>query len=195
MLALRTCHANLSAYNDFRWPESGPVWCPDWEETPRCGNGLHGLLWGEGDGSLLDWASDAKWLVVEIDETAVIDLGGKIKFPSGVVVHCGDRVSSTQFLMQHGPSNKAIAGARQDSPGSATQKGGYHSTQKAGDGSTQKAGHGSVMIIRYLDWEHNAYRVATAIVGENGIKPDTWYRFNCESGEFVEIPDSEMEGK
>ena len=44
----------------------------------RCGNGLHGLLWGEGDGTLLNWAPDARWLVVEVDASTIVALSGKV---------------------------------------------------------------------------------------------------------------------
>lgn len=87
VLALRTCSADMTSRNDFVWPESGHVECPDWQATQECGSGLHGFLWGEGDGSMLDWSPDARWLVVEVDEDSFIDLGGKIKFPEGIVVH------------------------------------------------------------------------------------------------------------
>ena len=88
-LVLRTCAADMTSYGGFRWPESGPVSCPDWKPKPVCGNGLHGFLWGEGDGSLISWDADSRWLVVEVDPTTVVELKGKVKFPTGVVVFCG----------------------------------------------------------------------------------------------------------
>ena len=88
VLVLRTCKADLTSYGGFRWPESGPAEAPDWRPDAECGRGLHGLLWGEGDGSLLDWSAGAKWLVVEVEAADIIDLGGKVKFPRGVVAHC-----------------------------------------------------------------------------------------------------------
>jgi hypothetical protein len=71
-LILKTTNPDLTSRNGFQWPDSGYVECPDWDPAPQCGNGLHGLLWGEGDGGLLNWDSDAKWLVVEVDEEDVI---------------------------------------------------------------------------------------------------------------------------
>ncbi|WP_445081510.1 DUF7666 domain-containing protein [Martelella alba] len=44
VLVLRTCNSDMTSRNDFVWPESGLVECPDWEPTEECGNGLHGLL-------------------------------------------------------------------------------------------------------------------------------------------------------
>ena len=52
VLVLRTCAADMTSYGGFKWPKSGPVKCDDWKPRAECGNGLHGLLWGVGDGSL-----------------------------------------------------------------------------------------------------------------------------------------------
>jgi hypothetical protein len=90
VLVLRTCSADLKSDNDFQWPESGPVEAPDWSPTPECGRGLHGWLWGAGDWSMKSKDPGAKWLVVEVAKADVIDLGGKVKFPRGVVVACCD---------------------------------------------------------------------------------------------------------
>jgi hypothetical protein len=95
VLVLRTCAANgdccdnpaRNHHDPFRWPESGHVVCPDWDATPGCGHGLHGLLWGAGDVSLLSWATDARWLVLEVPAATVVCLdGGKVKFPTCEVV-------------------------------------------------------------------------------------------------------------
>lgn len=51
---LRTCSADMTSHGDFRWPKRGRVEAPDWKPTAECGNGLHGLLWGESDGTLLN---------------------------------------------------------------------------------------------------------------------------------------------
>src|SRR4030067_272806 len=130
VLILRTCNADMTSHRGFIWPEAGPVEDPDWKQTPNCGYGLHGLLFGEGNGSLLNWRADARWLVVEVDATSVVNIGGKVKFPRGVVVHCGDRQSATSYLAArtHG---RAIVG------GTATA--GYGGTATAGDGGTATA--------------------------------------------------------
>ncbi|MEO7327295.1 MAG: hypothetical protein ABI193_01870, partial [Minicystis sp.] len=91
VLVLRTCAADMSSHGGFRWPESGEVSAPDWKPKAECGHGLHGLVWGEGNGQLLSWERDAKWLVVEVEARAIVDLDGKGKFPCGTVVHCGTR--------------------------------------------------------------------------------------------------------
>ena len=81
-LVLRTCNSEMTSHGGFEWPESGPVSCDDWDPTPRCGGGLHGLLWGEGNGMLLSWDSDARWLVVKVKTCDVVSIDDeKVKFP------------------------------------------------------------------------------------------------------------------
>ena len=45
-LFLRTVSADGSSYGGFKWPlkVGARVTCPDWNERPECGGGLHGLL-------------------------------------------------------------------------------------------------------------------------------------------------------
>ncbi len=94
VLVLRTCGPDLKSEAEssggFQWPESGPVECPDWDPKPSCGNGLHGLLWAQGDYGMTSKRHDAKWLVVEVlaADIVSIDNGQKVKFPRGTVVLC-----------------------------------------------------------------------------------------------------------
>lgn len=159
VLVLRTCNADLTSYGGFVWPKKGRVRCKDWNPEPVCGGGLHGLLWGEGDGSLLSWAEDAKWLVVEVDANDVVSLTGKVKFPAGRVVHCGDRESATSYLRDNGGDGKAIVG------GTAT------------------AGDRGSLAVKF--WDGVRYRVVAADVGENGIEPNVPYR--VENGKLVKV--------
>lgn len=155
---LRTCADDMTSRNGFVWPESGPVEAPDWYPAPECGHGLHGFLWGEGDGANASWASDAKWLVVEVDAAEVVDLGGKIKVPRGVVVFCGDRYAATAYLAANGAHGRAIIG------GQAT----------AGDG-------GTVCVWR---WDGSRMRLVIGYPGEDGILPNVAYK--CDpSGKLV----------
>ena len=92
VLVLRTCSPDMTSHNGFKWPKSGAVKAPDWNPQAICGFGLHGLLWGEGEGAHLNYSADAKWLVVEVSAKSIVDLKGKVKFPAGKVVFCGDRL-------------------------------------------------------------------------------------------------------
>ncbi|WP_212005777.1 hypothetical protein [Chitinophaga sp. HK235] len=105
VLILRSCNSDMSAYGGFKWPVSGPVeaptewnseWGPKpydiklgWSKDASCGAGLHGWLWAHGDFGLKSRDPKAKWLVVEVSEDDISDLGGKVKFGSGVVLLTG----------------------------------------------------------------------------------------------------------
>ena len=88
VLVLRSCNADGTSYNDFKRPlkVGSVVKCPDWNPKAECGNGLHGLLWGAGEGNLLNWKSDAQWMVLEVLLADVVMLGGKCKFPSAKII-------------------------------------------------------------------------------------------------------------
>ena len=150
VLVLRTCRQDMSAYGGFKWPTEGPVEAPDWIANDQCGNGLHGALWGEGDGGIFNWDPDAKWLVVSADEKTIVDLKGKVKFPRGTVVYCGDQRGATEYLKAHGGAGRAIIGA--------TAVAGHYGTATAGDGGTATAGyrgtaaagdHGTATVGKY----------------------------------------------
>jgi hypothetical protein len=100
---LRSCASDMSAYGGFVWPRSGEVSCPDWKPARECGNGLHGLLWGEGSVSLT--AQDdpnANWLVCAVWTTDVVDLGDKVKVPRSFVVFTGSRFDAVAELQKLG---------------------------------------------------------------------------------------------
>ena len=139
-LVLRTCNADMISTNGFIWPASGPVECPDWSPEATCGNGLHGLRWGEGDGGLLSWDPDAKWLVVEVETASIVDLAGKVKFQRGEVIHCGDQLSATSYLLSRAPGH-ACVGAAVVAGHRGTATAGYGGTATAGYEGTATAGH------------------------------------------------------
>jgi len=157
VLVLRTCASDRSAHGGFVWPESGPVSCSDWDPRPVCGFGLHGLLWGCGNGGLLAVGdADAKWLVVEVIASEIVSLDGgeKVKFPRGVVVFCGDRKGATDYIYSRkpgavvgvsvdaGPNGSALGGDASTVTGgyASTVTGGYASTVTGGDASTVTGG-------------------------------------------------------
>ena len=208
VLVLRTCKADMTSTNNFRWPDSGPVECPDWKPTAECGHGLHGWLWGEGDGPLGNWSSNAKWLVVRVAKADMIDLKGKVKFPRGVVEFCGERLAATQYLAAHGAAGRAIVGhtATAGNSGTATAgdsgtatagyygtatagdfgtaTAGYSGTATAGNSGTATAGRNGVLAIAWWDDAAQRRRVAIGYVGENGIEPATRYRLDAK-GNFI----------
>ncbi len=199
-LVLRTCASDLTSRDgQFQWPASGEVSAPDWRATTECGNGLHGFLWGEGDGDLASWDAEAKWLVVEVEAATIIDLEGKVKFPRGNVVFCGDRLAATTFIQEHGASGKAVVGgtatagdsgtATAGDSGTATAgdrgtatagdsgtaTAGYSGTATAGDSGTATAGDRGTILIKHWDGKTGRYRIAIGYVGEDGILPNREY--------------------
>jgi hypothetical protein len=214
VLVLRTCAADMTSYGGFTWPESGRVEAPDWEPLPHCGNGLHGLLWGEGDSGLANWNDDAKWLVVEVEKESIIDLVGKVKFPRGVVVCCGTRFEATAYLYEHGGKGYAVIGgtatagdwgtatagdwgtATAGDEGTATAgdegtaTAGYEGTATAGGRGTATAGDwgtataGDWGTITIKRWDGERHRFSIGYISENGLEANVPYRLD-QNGAFV----------
>ncbi len=154
-LVLRTCSADLTSHGGFRWPDKigAVVEAPDWKKDNKCGHGLHGWLFGQGDHDCSSTVgdTDAKWLVVEVGLSDLIALGGKVKFPRCTVRHIGDKASATQFLIANEPraAGVAVIGATLQAGdkelcqvgayGTATA--GYKGTATAGNEGTATAGY------------------------------------------------------
>ena len=167
VLVLCTCKNDMTSRNGFKWPESGEVTCSDWLPNKVCGNGLHGLLKGEGDANLMDWTIDSKWLVAEVLKSSIIGLDGKVKFPSANVVYAGDQKTASNIIKRIYPECNV-----------------HGSTATAGSEGTATAGDEGVLIITYYDG--NNYKRKIALIGENGIKPNIKYRLNGDF-EFKEV--------
>ena len=144
---LRQCAADMtSRAGKFQWPESGEVSAPDWKPTNDCGNGLHGFLWGEGDGNLASYDADKKWIVAEISEW--IDLGGKVKFPRATVCFTGSLHDAAAEIRRLGAIG-AVIGSTNAGGDYSTNAGGYRSTNTGGNGSTNTGGYGSTNTGSY----------------------------------------------
>jgi hypothetical protein len=212
VLILRSCAPDLTSHGGFHWPESGPVSCPDWSPAAECGNGLHGWLWGVGDGGLGDYSEGAKWLVASVDKSSIIDLVGKVKFPSCDVVFCGDMKAAAKYIAENGAPEGAIIGGTATAGYSGTATAGYRGTATAGYRGTATAGYSGTAtagdrgtatagyrgtatagvggVISILRWNGKRYRSKIATIkdedGDGDLMPNTKYRLNGE-GEFVEV--------
>ena len=192
VLVLRTCDQDHRSYGGFQWPELGPVECPDWNPSPVCGGGLHGLLWGAGDASLVSFASDAVWKVVEVEGSAIVDLGGKVKFPRGVVVYSGTRDGATRYIGEHEGETKGChwisltGGHRSALTGGyrSTLTGGDRSTLTGGDESTLTGGDESVISAYWWDTDARKMRRVVGLIGQDGLRPGIPYRL--EKGGWIE---------
>jgi len=96
--------------------------------------------------------------VVEVDH--YVDLGGKVKFKGGTVVHTGDQASATQYIHASKPGSiiglKALGGNR----------------------STLTGGYGSTLLFKTYDYSTGRYRRKMVEVGEDGIEANRPYRMN-----------------
>ena len=194
-LVLRTCSENMLAHGDFEWPKVGGVATAlDWAPTNKCGKGLHGWLYGQGDHeAATHLGKTAKWLVVEVPEAGIIMFGGKCKFQSGTVRFIGAKADAAAFLIAHEPraANVAVIGATLvvgdgmacmvGALGTATA--GYRGTATAGDSGTATAGYRGTATagakgeirIKYWDSKAERYRTANAYTGEDGILENVAY--------------------
>jgi hypothetical protein len=151
-LVLRCCGPQGESYGSFRWPLAvgAEVVAPDWSARAACGNGLHGWLYGAGDINAANIVDDGAWLVVEVDSSSLVMLGGKCKFPRGTVRFVGSMREAAAYLIEHEPRAKTCAvigatlsGGRREvvqvgALGTATA--GYRGTATAGDRGTATAG-------------------------------------------------------
>ena len=168
---LKTVKADGTARGGFQWPldEGAEVTAPGWDPTPVYGGGLHGLLNGAGNGSLINWSTDAVWIVAEIpDDETVVDLDGKVKVRRCIVRHVGDKTSAPEFLAAHGHTEGVVYG-----------------TATAGDYGTATAGERGTIIIAWWDSELGRRRWVVGEVGIDGIVADTPYR--VVDGALVEV--------
>jgi hypothetical protein len=141
---LKTVKADGSSYDNFMWPlkVGATVIAPDFNNNPVCGGGLHGLYNGIGNGRLLNWRSDAVWIVAKVPKKArVVDLGNKVKVDRCKVVHVGNQETATKFLVDNG-CDGAIVGL--------TATAGYEGTATVGDYGTATVGdYGTATVGDY----------------------------------------------
>ena len=208
VLVIRTSAADGTSYNKFKWPALGPVECPDWDPAPKCGNGLHGLVWGDGDWSFLSNATmDALWQVVEVDADLIVAIDkDKVKFPRGVVVYSGDmatavkmvlaneqRILATVASISKEAQKKSKVGGRpkqtaasSGNSSTATAKGKGTIAMVAGIAGKASAGANGCFALAWYDSKAKRNRIAIGYVGEDGIKADTLYAVNS-NGELTEV--------
>ena len=188
VLVLRTCNSDMTSYDGFKWPESGPIEAPDWKANKECGNGLHGWLWGNGDWQLKSNDPRCKWLVVEVEKSAIIDLGGKIKFPQGRVVACEENwwraMSIIRSRLIKDCENLINIATGDSGHASATGKYGW---SIAGYNGRVKAASNGVLTALYYCESTKRPRVVVGYVGEDGIEADIWYE--VKNGKLVKCVD------
>jgi len=156
VLILRKCTEDFKSHNGkFQYPEKGYVEAPDWQKSPVCGRGLHGLLWGHGSFNLDEYGT--LFQVIEAESENVIEFDGKCKFKGGEVLLTGSQQDAITLLKSHPNYPKdnilnydiqidvkfAVAGYR------STLTGGYRSTLTVGDETTLTGGYRSTLTGGY----------------------------------------------
>ena len=184
-LVLRCCNADMTSRNGFRWPTPdedighgpGVAVAPDWNPETICGGGLHGWLRGEGSPHVANIKHDSKWLVVEVDESTIVDINGEeVKFPRGRVIFVGERHEATNYLHRNRQAGSRCLWLSAEC--------GDDSTLTGGDHSTLTGGHDSVFTCQF--WDGSRYRRAVAYVGEGGIKARAPYTYNVDTKTWEE---------
>lgn len=154
----KSVNKNLTANHNgvFQYPEAGIVEAPDWDGKNDCGGGLHGFLWGEGDGDLADFSSEAIWLLIKVNpEDGLVIMDDKCKFRRGEVVLVSDYKTVALELQKHLPLDRMykVIGSTVTGGYASTVTGGNRSTVTGGDASTVTGGDASTVIIIYWDDE------------------------------------------
>ena len=146
MIVVRSCKQDMTSHNGFQWPETGFIEAPDWNDTPQCGHGLHALR--PGDNNPGEWHA-GKYLAVETHDSPIIDLGGKVKFRRGEVLHVADNMHDLSlWLTGHGsPGPWYYGSATAGDRGTATV--GEYGTATAGDGGSATAGNSGTATVGY----------------------------------------------
>lgn len=171
VFVLRACNSDMSSYNNFKWPTSGPVECQDWKPIAYCGNGLHGWLHGHGNGGTSNyWGDKCNWLVVKVKTKHLIDLSDKVKFKKGEVVFCGDRKGATAYILKHDPIaiTQPVVGAIVETGDKGTATSGYQGISTSGSGGTSVCGDHGTATSGFNGLSRSGYR-GTAISGARGI--------------------------
>ena len=197
-LVLRSCRSDMTSQNNFIWPCVGGVAvCPDWKDNKECGNGLHGWLYGQGDATASSYLDEtAKWLVVEVETSTIVMLGGKVKFPRGTVRFVGDKTAAAVYIIEHeeraksvavigaslvvGDQQTCIVGYRGTATAgdSGTATAGYSGTATAGYRGTATAGYRGEIRVRWWDEKNQRYRTVIGYVGEDGIEANVAYKLD-----------------
>ena len=208
-LALRNCKSDGTGHGGFKWPSEigSVVKCDDWEPTAECGNGLHALLDGWGNYSLLSDEYDAIWQIVEVNRDQCIELSGKVKFESCVLVYSGNMAGAMTKISDY-QINLMLKDLKniQDASGDSSHlaaSGNSSRLAASGDSShlaasgkksiavcsglngKASAGEGGCIALAWWDYKNERYRLEVGYVGENGIEAGKFYQLN-EDHKFIE---------
>jgi hypothetical protein len=159
VLVLRKTAENGVTKKGFVYPSKGQVEAPDWDGgIKKCGGGLHGLAWAEGELDIDNYGVFFQVILVDKKDGFINLDGNKCKYRKGeVVLTTRDRYLAISFIkkydniharkINYDHSYELVANQGYDS--TANQEGGsianqgYGSTANQGYGSTANQGNGS----------------------------------------------------
>ena len=206
-LVLWCCAADMTSRNKFVWPCVGGIAAAtDWRDDLKCGGGLHGWLYGAGDYTASDYwrKDDAKWLVLEVEESGIREFDSKCKFLSALVRFVGGKAAAAAYLVEHEPRAvacdviglSAVVGDHENAASGplgtstsgnwGTSTSGHGGTSAAGELGTSTSGKGGEIRIRYCDSKAQRYRIAVGYIGENGIKANVAYKLDRDH-KFIKV--------
>ena len=205
VLIVRFVSQDGKSYQNFQHPMTvgETVTAPDWEETCKCGGGIHGWPWALrlGEGKECDWS--ALWQVYGVKPEDIMqgepDLIGKVKFRTGILRFVGKWWEATNYVLSgqmewvhHSASGSASStGARGSASstgwsGSASAIGKYGTAIALGIESKASGSIGNFLVIaewKYLDNVWKRVAMGLAKVDGKKIKADTFY--TLKDGKFV----------
>ena len=101
------------------------------------------FLWGIGDTALFYPSEDCYWLIVEVDEDKIINLGNIVKFPEGNVVYCTqlkDKVIDK--MIEYGANPNTIMYGTSISGDTGKSTSGHYGNSISGNKGTSISGSG-----------------------------------------------------
>lgn len=207
-LFLRSTAQDGRSYNGFRWPDLAGemVEAPDWDPTPKCGGGLHGLEAGLGDWALMAAPADqtARWYVcgARRDQAVSID-GSKIKVPRCRVLYVGHLAGAMELIAACDDGRDARA--RTEPAGCCCARGRVgHPAREERPRPPAKTGSQSLPATPAAEWSPTARSwswssgtttgtssaTSPSRAGENGVEPGRWY--TLRGGALVDVTDEAM---
>jgi len=186
---IKTVDKDMRGYNGFKYPKKGKVVAPDWDATPTCGGGIHGLI-HETEEHYIE--NNDIWLVLKYEKgTEVVICNNRIKVPYAWVVFAGTAEEAQKKFKELTGKEYQYDYAIQTAGCRSTQKAGNWSTQKAENWSTQIAKSGSTQIAGFGSTQTTGYK-SIQIAGIKSIqKAGNWSTQKAREGSICIIDGKE----
>ena len=188
VLILRRVDKSRKSHGGYVYPPQGStITAPDWNSRQECGGGFHGwpFSFGLGEGSDFDIINDVWQILAAKPEDVVgeLDRGWKCKCREAVIRHEGTFAEMMAVIKPW--LHKCTVEMAASSGNSATNDAAGRKSvcAAAGFGSRVRMADGGAFALSYLDGEQP--RFICGVIGENGVKPNTWYE--VRDGRLAEV--------